>query len=434
MYANHKSSDFSRTLIGRVMILVVGATTVLCPVWTAFAQTSSEPTSNNEQAGAARVPTHMSEALRASIKKVAVIAGASPRGQSVTGSYEKATEGLVGGIDSGSRIGTISKEIGGVPISFPIPILTIPGAIYGGLSGAAKREIQQFRDQLTEELARAESRSLSGDGLAMDVYFGLQSLPNLETKVIAPTTPMPENTDAILYVGLDEVTIDVQGKEAIVTTSARATLRRLSDGRNLYEKVTRYQDRDTLRNWTENDNALWRDYVNFARHYLGREITAEVFDKIELRHELRPLETDTAVRDRKNERQLVSRSLSPTLAWELTLLGGDSYGPWVESIDESNIYYDVEIYDKHQLVYVEEQVQGSRHTVLIELEACKSYRWSVRPSYRVGSDIKFGEWMRFESAADAEANAAAGIYGRQASAAPAYIQDFAALRIECGKR
>lgn len=238
MHARQKSREIFRTLIGRVTILIVGATTALCPVWTAFAQTNSEPTSNNDQASAARVPTHMLEALRASIKKVVVIAGASPRGQSVTGSYEKATDGLVGGIDFGSRIGTISKEIGGVPISFPIPILTIPGAIYGGLSGAAKREIQQFRDQLTEELARAESRSLSGDGLATDVYFGLLSLPNLETKVIAPTTPMPENTDAILYVGLDSVTIDVQGKDAIVTTSARATLRRLSDGRDLYEKVT----------------------------------------------------------------------------------------------------------------------------------------------------------------------------------------------------
>lgn len=116
------------------------------------------------------------------------------------------------------------------------------------------------------------------------------------------------------------------------------------------------------------------------------------------------------------------------------MLGGDSYGPWVESIDESNIYYDVEIYDKHQLVYVEEQVQGSRHTVLIELEACQSYRWSVRPSYRVGSDIKFGEWMRLDSAAEPEANTEAGIYGRQASAAPAYIQDFAELKIQCGKR
>ena len=74
MNARHKNSDISHALISRVMILVVGAATVLFPVWTAFAQTNSEPTSNNEQASAPPIPTHMSEALRASIKKVAVIA------------------------------------------------------------------------------------------------------------------------------------------------------------------------------------------------------------------------------------------------------------------------------------------------------------------------------------------------------------------------
>lgn len=376
----------------------------------------------------------MSEGHRSSVKKVVVIAGQSPVVQSVTGSYEQETEGLVGGIDSGSRMGTISKEIGGFPISFPIPMLTIPGAIFGGLSGAAKREIQEFRDALTDELSGAGNQTLSSDGLATDVYFELRNLPNLQSKVYARTTPLPNDIDAILYVGLNDITIDVQGKEAILTASARATLRRVSDGSAMYENIIQYQDRDTLSNWTDNDNALWRDFVNFARHYLGREISAQVFDRVVLRHELQPVKTDTVARVKKNQWQGVSRSTTPTLAWDLRLLGGDTYGAWAESIDESDIYYDVEIYDTHQLVYAEYQLQGSSHTLAMELPDCQTYRWSVRPSYRVDNDIKFGEWMRSDEHTDTGARGEYGIFGEAASEVPAYIQHFASLKIECGRR
>ena len=120
----------------------------------------------------------------------------------------------------------------------------------------------------------------------------------------------------------------------------------------------------------------------------------------------------------------------PTLAWELKLLGSDSYGAWASAIDETDISYDVEIYDMHQLVYSASSVGESRHTVVVELEACKKYRWSVRPLYRVGTDIKYGEWMRSNpGASDGNGN-----IGRKVSEAPAYIQDFASLQIKCGRR
>ncbi len=434
MYTQEQYRGLTRTVINRLALLVFGASATLFPGWAAQGQASSEPSSSNQQSNTPESHTHMSEELRSSVKKVVVIAGRSPANQEITGSYEKETAGLIGGADSGSRIGTISKEIGGAPISVGFPILTIPGAIFGGLSGAAKREIQEFRDALTEDLVQAADQPLTNDGLASDVYFGLRSVPGLDTKIFAPTTPIPNDTDAILYVSVNGVSIDVQGKEAILTTSAGVTLRRLSDGKDLYERVIQYQDRDTLENWTENENALWHDYANFARHYLGREFSAEVFDRIELRHELRPKESDTVTRIKKNEWQGVSRSTSPTLAWELTLLGGDSYGSWPDAIDESAIYYDVEIYDMHTLVYAENQVQDPLHTLVFEIEACKTYRWSVRPSYRVGNNTKFGEWMRFNSDTDADADAGKGIIGKKASVAPAYIQDFASLKIECGRR
>ncbi len=422
----------NHTMISRVALLAVGATVTFFPGWAAQSQTSSEPSSSTKQSNTPNAHTHMSEALRSSVKKIVVIASPSPANQEITGSYEKDTPGLIGGMDAGSRVGTISKDIGGVPVSIPFPILTIPGAIVGGISGKTKREIQDFRDALTEDLAQAANQPLTNDKLALDVFWGLRNVPGLDSKLFAPTTPIPNDTDAILYVSVNDVTIDVQGKEAILTTSAGVTLRRLNDGKDLYERVIQYQDRDTLSNWTENENALWHDYANFARHYLGREISAEVFDRVELRHELRPKESDTVARIKKNEWQGVSRSTSPTLAWELTLLGGDSYGSWANTIDESDIFYDVEIYDMHQLVYAEKQVQGPLHTLAFEIDACKTYRWSVRPSYHLGGDIKFGEWMRFNP--DTDTDTGKGSVGKKASEAPAYIQDFALLKIECGRR
>ena len=434
MFTDEKNCRLNHTVISRIMLLSFGATATFASGWAVQDQTDSEPSSLGERSTTAGLPTHMPESIRSTMKKVVVIAGHAPTSQEVTGSYEKDTPGLVGGMNEGSRIGTISKEIGGVPVNFPIPVLGTLGAIFGGLSGAAKQEIQEFRDALTEEIVNAESPPLRSDGLALDAFWDIRKLPNIESQLFAPTVEIPADTDAVLYVSLDGLEIDVQGKEAIITTSAIATLYRLSDSKNVYETEIQYQDRDTLSNWTQNENALWRDYTNFARHYLGHEIAADVFGRVELEHELRPQETDTTERARKNERQFVSESQTPTLAWELTLEDGDSYGAWTDTIDESDIFYDVEIFDNRRLVYYENQVPDPNHTVAFELEPCQTYKWSVRPSYHVGGDIKFGEWMKFNSDTDIDADAGKGIIGRKALEAPAYIQDFASLEIECGRR
>jgi len=138
MYSREQSRGFTHTLIGRVTVLVVSAVAIFIPGWAAQGQTSSEPSSSAPQSSPTQLHTHMSEPLRSSVKKVVVIAGESPSNQEITGTYDKETAGLLGGMNEGSRIGNIPTEIGGVAVNIPIPILTIPGAIYGGLSGRAK--------------------------------------------------------------------------------------------------------------------------------------------------------------------------------------------------------------------------------------------------------------------------------------------------------
>lgn len=381
---------------------------------------------------------HMPVALRSAVDKVIVIAGQGPASETVKGTYEKETAGLVGGADAGSRMGTISKEIGGVPINIPIPGLAIPGMIFGGITGATKREIQEFRDALTEELVNDESPQLRSDGLAIDVFWAIRKLPTLESQLFSPTVEIPGDTDAVLYVNFNDVGIDIQGKYAVITASASATLRRLSDGQNVYEAEIRYQDRDTLSNWTDNENALWRQYSNFARYYLGREIAADFFNRVKIDHELRPLVTDSTKKDRKNERKLVTKSVTPTLAWELKINGASKYDGWPASVDEANIFYDIEIFDDRQLVYDAEKLADPSHTLTYELEDCRSYRWSVRPSYRVNGETRYGEWMRFETEVEedeeTESIVKKGLVGRKASEAHAYTQDFALLDVECGRR
>ena len=417
-----RASSPSALLIVAAFLTIVGGRAV--------AIEPTDPPKGVEPSAVNPSPSHLSEEVRASVNKVVVLAGTGPIDEATTGSYEKQTAGLYGGADKGSRVGQgVGTEVGPVSMRIPIPILTYPGALIGGIAGKTQREIQEFRDRLTEDLEKAESQSLTNDALASDVFWGLRRLPRLDSRIFAATTPIPEDTDAALYVGVEGITIEVQGKEAVITTTASATLRRLSDGEHLYEEKVLYEDRDTLGNWTANGNALWHNYANYARHYLGREISAKAFDRVELKHELTPMETANVKRVKRNNWQGVSKSPTPTLAWELKVLGGDGYGEWTKEIDPSRISYDVEIYDTQRLVYAAKDVPQASHTVEEELP-CKPLRWSVRPSYRVAEGKKFGEWMRLGPAGR---NSKANV-GRRASEAPAYIQDFATLTLKCKRR
>jgi hypothetical protein len=395
---------------------------ILLAPFVAQAQGTPAPPSSTKTAPvveapvASRLNTHMSEALRASIKKVVVVPGDSPAERGVSGDYRKATAGLYDGIVSGAGMGTVSTDVGPISINYPIPILQLPGMIFGGIKGSTEREIQEFRDALVKGLVNAPSKPLSNEKIALDVYSDIRKLPDLDTNLFAATTPIPEDTDVVVYVSIKEIGIIVEGKEAIITTIAKATVTRASDASDIYSREVMYQDRDTLSDWTENDNSVWRDYTNFARHYLGREFSGEVFHTVAVLHTLTP---------KKKLWQDTSKKLSPTLSWNLVLPGDDLDPVWVAELDESKILYDLEIYDLQRPVYSAKNIQASEHTVSKPLEACKDYKWSVRPSYQVNGETKYGAWMRADSA---EGN---GNIGRKASAAPAFIQDFASLEVTC---
>jgi len=370
----------------------------------------------------------MSEDHRMSTRKIVVLPGAAPATGAVTGSYQKETLGLIDGIDEGRGFGTINKDIAGIPISFPIRILTVPGAIIGGLIGASQREIQDYRDAMAKNLTEAAATTLSNDALATDVFWRLHAAPSFDAKVFNLSTPIPPETEALLYISFSDFTVDVQKSDAVLTMSARAVFRRISDGVRLYESQVHYQDRDTLANWTEDDSAAWKNYANYSRHYLGREIAAGIIERVPVQSELLPQKSKTVALVKKDVWQGLSKTGSVTLAWKHVVAPDASQVGWATSVSGAEIAYELEIYDKQQIVYAARKIEEAQFTLDIELEACKTYRWSVRPSYRIGNDIRYGEWMR------SNPDLANGNIGKAAAEAAAYIYDFASLEVKCGRR
>lgn len=370
-----------------------------------------------EQAAAPARGPYLDETARDAIDSVVIVPGASPGEQEITGTYEKVTPGLYGGAAAGSRVGNPSTQVGPVTVGIPIPILTLPGMIAGGIAGATQREIQEFRDALAEELADASKQPINNDKLARYVYQTLRLLPALDTGLFAPTTPVPDDADAVMFVDIAGMTIDVDGTDAVLTTAGHLRLERRSDGGKLYEHTAHYQDRAPLERWTEDGNRLIEDYANFALHYLGRELAAASLAGTQASHAVQPVESETLDLERKDAWQGTSRRLQPTLGWAFA----------EESVAATA--WDVEVYDAHRLVYQQRQVPAASHTLTQPLEPCGEYRWSVRPHFDSNGAVRFGEWMR--RPATGEAAAVDGLAGRDAGAAPAYIQDFATLRIHC---
>jgi hypothetical protein len=369
----------------------------------------------------------MSEDLRGSIHKIVLKPGASPTQEEISGTFEKDTYGLEGGMVAGGTSTTMNTQLGGVNVAIPIPILQLPAMIAGGIAGATQKEIQDFRDALAEDLAAASSQQIINDKIAADVYSEIRTTPNLSADVFAREVAVPEGTDAVLYVSVKELLLYVEGNEAIITTTASATLTREGDEKDIYKTTVYYQDRDKLSNWTENDNAVWKDYANFARHYVGREIASLAFESAGVTQSLVPAATSDVKFDRSDPWTGSSKKRSPTLAWKLDLPGGNEDAEWAATIDESSIFYDLEIYNLHRPVYAVSNIPDPEHTVTANLDACKEYRWSVRPAYHVNGKVRYGPWMR--SGTDGNGN-----IGVKASEAPAYLHDFARLEVRCGSK
>ena len=362
----------------------------------------------------------MPDELRGTVSRIVILPVPGESNENITGTYGEQTDGLAGGMAKGAGIGQVPVEVGHVPINLPIPFLREIGMLVGGMTGALERRTQDLRDRMSDDLASAVDQPLSNIGLATDVYWGLREVPPVEPELFATTTPIPTDTHAILYIHIDEVTLNIQKDEAIVTTIATARLQDYKDGKTLYRTQVAYSDRDELKNWAQDNYAYWHEYKEFARHYLGRELVAQMYERIGVEHTLAPIYGRGIKPDKENPWRGETRSLQPTLAWNFELAG-------VNAGKEGLVSWELEIYDAQRPVYRAQRIAGSEFALDVPLEACKTYWWSVRPTYEIDGRQKDGTWMR-KGAATAKDN---GNLGRAVSEAHAYFQDFAVLDVHC---
>ena len=366
----------------------------------------------------------MSEELRGDVSRIVILPVPGESNESVTGTYGRETAGFAGGAAKGAEMGQVPVEVGHVPISIPIPILRELGMLIGSIRGGADRMKQNLRDRMSDDLATAVDQPLSNISLATDVFWGLREVSAVDPKLFATTTPIPTDTHAILYVHIDEVTLNIQEDVAIVTTTATARLQDYTDGKTLYRQQLSYSDQDELKNWSRNDYVLWREYREFARHFLGRELVDELYERVYLDHSLAPVFGNGIKPDKAIPWRGSTKSLKPTLDWEFSLQD--------DAANEAPpVSWDLEIYDAQKPVYRAQRITGTEFTLDVPLEACKTYWWSVQPTYQRDGRDRHGVWMRKPSAANQDSF---GNQGRAISAAHAYMQDFAVLDVNCKAR
>ncbi len=378
--------------------------------------------------------THMPDSDRLSVESLVIIPHTPGVETAVFGTYDRDVPGAADtAIDASTGPFVLSvnlaADLGGFAApEILIPVLTLPWAIGGAAVGKVRSDLQEFRDAMTTSLVKDPRSRLSNTVIADDLYSALRHNPNTDVNVISPTTRLPVGTDYVLFAGFTGIAIEVDGGMAEIEIGASASLRRISDGKTLHSESYSYRDRDELGNWNANDLELWHDYLNFARHYLAREIAADFLERYELRHELQPVKTSSARPKDESAWHMKTRSEHPELAWSLNLLGGDGYGPWVSGISGESTAYDLEIYDRHRLIYTVRGLRQPSHQVTVPLNGCSELWWTVRPSY-IADDghTRYGEWMRKYRSPELDD----GYVGREASAVPAFLRGFAVLKTSC---
>ena len=348
--------------------------------------------------------SHMSEELRASIKTVQVRPSDREPVVHVDGDFLKETPSVGEGAAAGAGAGfaatgeMIAEDARGILIApIVLPFAIVLGSITGAAAAKIQQEIQEFRDELTSEITESSNRPLPAEVLAEALRSRLQTVSGMAVTIDAVHDTNSNNVDAYLDVSVTSLTILVTKGDATMTTNVSAALRSVEDNSVLFGGGYSFAQRNSLRNWANDDYAVWAEYLQSAKRNISREISADMFERILLRHVLRPVASDNVVGVSAGDWNGKTRVQTPTLAWELFLLGGDSYGDWVDRINEDNIRFDLEIYDGSTLAYAANGISEQHHEVLSPLDTCKNYSWSVRPIYEVDGKSRAGEWMRYSS-------------------------------------
>ncbi len=358
---------------------------------------------------------YMAEDIRASISSISIEAGSLAPTLYVGGDYgaetltagEGAAAGAAGGVlATGEMVGEDPRAIILVPIILPVAI--VAGSVTGAAAAKIKQQVQKFRDGQTEEMLDDAEFGNPNTELAQNFEESVRAVDDVDV-VDA------DQADALLIVTLKEIGVIVNGNDAEISATAGVLLKDPS-GRVLFMRDVDYWDKDTLSNWTANDNALWKQFTINAHRHIARVASERMFEAVTTRHVLRPTDNDWSG---------MARSKQPVLTWDFVLLGGDSFDD--TDIADNPILFDIEIYDGSRVVYSAQDVAGMSHEVAGDLPRCRTLSWTVRPIFEIGGQKRAGEWMR-------QANLAERLSGHQPwSYKREFWKGFAEIKTGCGR-
>lgn len=335
---------------------------------------------------------HMPENIRRSVRTVEIVADnrkpelrvGGDYGQYVPTSGEGAAAGAAAGAKvTGAMIAEDPRTIILVPLIFPVAL--IAGGIGGAAAAKIERDLAEFREGLADDIVADGDRPMPSDVLASVLVDRLESTDDVQSVM--------EGGDAILTASITRISVDTENEDATITAFASGTLTSTIDGSVLYSKSINYSERNSLRNWTANENALWVAYAVHARQFLAAEIIADMFETVHVRNVLRPLKTETFTGGWSGR----AKTSTPTFSWELFLLGGD---PYEGQIDEQNVAFDLRVFEGGRLAYEARRISGTSHELSEAMPPCKDLRWSVRPVYRIDGQARAGDWMQYRSGFD----------------------------------
>jgi len=237
----------------------------------------------------------VAEEIRSSVRIIAVKPSSLRPTLVVDGDYGEtvptAGEGAAAGVGAGfeatgEMIGEDPRALLLAPIILPVAVVV--GAIFGAGAAKVQQQLREFRDELTDDLTDENAQTLPSDVLAQNVHEYLKALPDYDAILITAEERVPLEADAILEIRVTELTVTVNGNDAVMKTTAVAELRRSADREILHSNSYSFREKDTLRNWSKDDNALWDLYVEQSQRHFMRQMSSEFFDGIVLRHVLRP--------------------------------------------------------------------------------------------------------------------------------------------------
>ena len=365
-----------------------------------------------------RTVDQMPESVRRSITSVHVQAGEGAHALYVGGEYgdpgPTASEGAAAGAASGAeQSGQMVMDDPRTLIIVPIvlPLAMIAGSIAGAIGAKIEQQVRSYRDGMTDDMLGASNPNLPNDLLAQELRFFVERVDGI-------ALVSPDEADAVLTINLSEIAIIIEDNDAEMTATAAVSLED-RDGNTLYARDYEYTDLDTLRNWSRNDNALWKQFTLNARRHIARLASESLFEIVATRHVLRP---------RGNDWQQRVTTATPVLSWDFVLLGGDEFDG--TDIADHAPRFDLEVYDGTRLVYAAHGVNGTEHAVVESLLNCTTLGWTVRPIFSIEGRRRAGEWMRRASAAErAHGAQGASFSGRKRE----YWDGFAEIITRCAK-